>query len=247
MISPTCGSWIGARTCARDPPRMAGDRPASGLLGPAARVGAAVEAPAWGALVDLPRPAGDRLAQTVGVAAGVLHLVGVRRPVDAAVGHPAGRQPGAAAASELAGLPSPPGGVTDDLVEVDVLVELFQLSGPGVRDRLLERVGERARVGSTVGASSVALARGRPSPAFTGSCPLRGTARARWRFGFADDSPVLACRVVEPFELAVGDPQEPGVEVVERSEVGLAEDRAPDRLQRGERLRVDDPVVGARV
>ena len=76
---------------------------------------------------------------------------------------------------------------------------------------------------------------------------MRGTARARWRFGFAHDSPVLACRVVEPLELAVGDPQEPGVEVVERLEVGLAEDRAPDRLQRGERLRVDDPVVGARV
>ena len=225
---------------------MPGDRPAGGLLRAAARVGAAVEAPAWGALVDLPRSTGDRLPQPVGVAAGVLHLVGVGRPVDAAVGHPAGRQPGAASASELAGPPSPPGGVTDDLVEVDVLVELFQLSGPGVRDRLLERVGERARVGSTVGASPVALARGRPSPAFTGSCPA-GTARARWRFGFADDSPVLARRVVEPFELAVGDPQEPGVEVVERLEVGLAEDRAPDRLQRGERLRVDDPVVGARV
>ena len=171
----------------------------------------------------------------------MLHLVGVGRPVDAAVGHPAGWQPGAASASELAGPPSPPGGVTDDLVEVDVLVELFQPSGPGVRDRLLERVGERARVGSTLGASPVALARGRPSPAFT------ATARARWRFGFADDSPILARRVVEPFELAVGDPQEPGVEVVERLEVGLAEDRAPDRLQRGERLRVDDPVVGARV
>ena len=171
MISPTCGSWIGARTCrmTRHGWLVTG-RPAA-CCGPAAGVGAAVEAPAGGALVDLAGAVRDRLAQPVGVAAGVLHLVGVRRPVDAAVGHPAGRQPGAASASELAGLPSPPGGVADDLLEVDVLVELLELAGAGVRDRLLERVGERARAGSTLGASSVALARGRPSPAFTGSCP----------------------------------------------------------------------------
>ena len=55
MISPTCGSWIGAAHLPDDPPRVAGDRPAGGLLRPAARVGAAVEAPARGALVDLPR------------------------------------------------------------------------------------------------------------------------------------------------------------------------------------------------
>ena len=101
MISPTCGSWIGARTCrmTRHGWVVTG-RPAA-CCGAAARVGAAVEAPARGALVDLPRSLGDRLAQPVGVAAGVLHLVGERGPVDAAVGHPAGRQPGPAAASEL--------------------------------------------------------------------------------------------------------------------------------------------------
>ncbi len=42
------------------------------------------------------RPERVRLAQAVGVTAGVLHLVGVRGPVDAAVGQPAGRQPGPA-------------------------------------------------------------------------------------------------------------------------------------------------------
>jgi hypothetical protein len=176
----------------------------------------------------------------------VVHLVGVRRPVDAAVGHAAGRKPGATAASETAGLTSTPGCVADDLVEVDVVVELLELVGARQAGRLLERVGERARTGSSVGANSGPFAF-RPFPAFTGSCPLRGGARARWRFRFAHDSPVLACRLVEPLELAVGDPQQPGVEVVERSEVGLAEDRAPDRLQRGERLRLDDPVVGARL
>ena len=36
-----------------DPPRVGGDRPAGGVLGAAACVGAAVEAPAGGALVDL--------------------------------------------------------------------------------------------------------------------------------------------------------------------------------------------------
>ena len=101
MISPTCGSWIGARDLPDDPPRVGADRPAGGVLGAAACVGATVEAPARGALVDLPRPACDRLAQPVGVAAGVLHLVRERRAVDAAVGHPPGRQPGPAPAAEL--------------------------------------------------------------------------------------------------------------------------------------------------
>ena len=90
-----------------DPPRMGADRPAGGLLGAAACVGAAVEAAARGALVDLPRPPGDRLAQPVGVAAGVLHLIGERRPVDAAVGQPAARQPGRPPAAELRSPRSP--------------------------------------------------------------------------------------------------------------------------------------------
>ena len=54
MISPTCGSWIGAVTWRMIRHGWRGDRSAGGLLGAAARVGAAVEAPAGGALVDLP-------------------------------------------------------------------------------------------------------------------------------------------------------------------------------------------------
>jgi len=73
-----------------DAPRMRRDRPPGGLLRAAARVGAAVEAPARGALVDLTRSPRDRLAQAVGVAAGERHLVGERGPVDPPVGQPPG-------------------------------------------------------------------------------------------------------------------------------------------------------------
>ena len=228
MISPTCGSWIGAATWRVTRHGCVRDRPPGGLLGAAAGVGAAVEAPARGALVDLPRPLRDRLAQPGGVAAGVLHLVGVRRPVDATVGHPAGRQPGPAPAAELAAAPRHAGGVLEHLLEVDVLVELLELAGAGGRDRLLERVGERpapARPPRSLGPSpSPGLGL---SPAFTGSSGVASSAGARWRVGLADDSPVLAGRLVEPLELAVGDPHEPGVQVVERAEVVLAEHRAP--------------------
>ena len=66
-----------------------------------------------------------------------------------------------------------------------------------------------------------------------------------WRIRFADDSPVLAGRLVEPLELAVGDPDEPCGQVVERLQVALAEHRAPHRAERVERDGPDDPVVGA--
>jgi len=75
----------------------------------------------------------------------VLHLVWVRRSVDATVGQPAGRQPGPAPAAKLARTFAAGGGVLEYLPEVDVLVELLDLSGAGGRDRLLERVGERPR------------------------------------------------------------------------------------------------------
>ena len=158
MISPTCGSWIGARDLPGDPPRVRADRPPGGLLGAAACVGAAVEPPARGALVDLPGPLGDRLAQPVGVAAGVLHLVGVRRPVDAAVGQPPGRQPGPPPPAEPAALLAFAGGTLEHLPEVDVLVELLELAGAGGRDRLLERVGERPRSRPVAGVGAVTFA-----------------------------------------------------------------------------------------
>ena len=72
MTSPTCGSSIGAVTwrVIRHGWVVTG-RPVA-RCGAAAGVGAAVEAPAGGALVDLPGAERDRLAQPVGVAAGVL-------------------------------------------------------------------------------------------------------------------------------------------------------------------------------
>ena len=120
------------------------------------------------------------------------------------------------------------GGVVEHLLEVDVLVELLELAGAGARDRLLERVGERPRrrLRRRRRAPSPVAGIGL-SPAFTGSSRLASPAGARWRVGLADDSPVLAGRLVEPLELAVGDPDDPGVQVVERPEVVLAEHRAP--------------------
>ncbi len=67
MISPTCGSWIGAVTWRMIRQGCVRDRSAGGMLGSAARVGAAVEPPAGGALVDLPGADGHRPAQPVGV------------------------------------------------------------------------------------------------------------------------------------------------------------------------------------
>ena len=164
MISPTCGSSIGAATCAGDPPGMRGHRSPGGLLGAAACVRAAVEAPARGALVDLPRTLRDRLAQPRGVAASVLHLVGIRRPVDAAVGQPSARQPGPAAAAELASWLATGGRVVEQRLEVDVLVELLELAGAGGRDRLLERVGERTRGRPRRPRRGRCLRRNRPLP-----------------------------------------------------------------------------------
>ena len=79
-----------------DPPRVGADGPSGLPLRLAAGVGAAVEPPAGGALVDPPGAVRQRLAQPGGVAAGVLDLVGRGGSVDAAVGHPAGRHPGPA-------------------------------------------------------------------------------------------------------------------------------------------------------
>jgi hypothetical protein len=121
---------------------MGCDWSSGGLLGAAACVRAPVEPPAGGSLVDLPRPLRDRVPQPRDVAAGVPHLVGIRRPVDPAIRKPTGRQPGPAPAAELARALATSGGVLEHLPEVDVLVELLELSGPGGRDRLLQRIGK---------------------------------------------------------------------------------------------------------
>jgi hypothetical protein len=157
---------------------MRGHRPPGDLLAAATGVGAPVKAPARGALVDLRRPVGDRPTQPAGVAAGVLQLVGIRRPVDATVGKPPGRQPGPPPPTQPAALLRLAGSILKHLPEVDVLVELFQLAGAGRCDRLLERVGERpsrhlARV-RVVAFAGVGL-----PPAFTGSFGLARPAGAR--------------------------------------------------------------------
>jgi hypothetical protein len=82
-------------------------------------------------------------------------------------------------------------------------------------------------------------------PAFTGSSRVASPAGARWRVGLADDSPVLAGRLVEPLELAVGDPDDPRVQLVERAEVVITEDRPPQLAQPAQVGGVDDPVLGA--
>ena len=248
MISPTCGSSIGARDLPGDPPRVCAHRSAGCLLCAAACVRAAVEAPARGSLVDLPRPPRDRLAQPVGVAAGVLHLVGERGPVDAAVGHPAARQPGPAPAAELRRLLATAGGVAQDLVEVDVLVELLDLRRASARDRLLDRVGERPsarpNVGAALAPAGVAIAGGSASPSTFAGCPV-AIAGVRWRVGRSDDLAVLAGCLVEAVELSVGDPHDPGVQLVERAEVVITEHRPPQLTEAEQIGRVDDPVVGA--
>src|SRR5450755_2504794 len=78
---------------------------------------------------------------------GVLDLVGCGRPVDAPVGHPAGRQPGrrSARAASGRGAAVAAGGLFEDLLQVEVLVELLELPFGRLRERLPESVGERAR------------------------------------------------------------------------------------------------------
>ena len=126
---------------AGDLPRVGADRPAGRALCLSARVGAPVEAPAGRALVDPARALRDRLAQAGGVAARLLDLVGERRAVDAAVGHPPARPSGPGAATARRSVAVAGGGQQG--LEVEVLVELLELPGAGVLERVLERVGQR--------------------------------------------------------------------------------------------------------
>ena len=219
MISATCGAWIGARSLAGDLPRVRAGRSSGGALCLAAGVGAAVEASAGGALVDPARAVDERLAQPGGVAAGLQDLVGRGWAVDAAIGHPPARRARARpAAAGRAGVR--PGDRVEQLLEIGLLVELLELGGARLA---------RARRAS---ASS-----GSPSGLAVGGCGV----------GFADDLAVLACRRGERGDVAVGDPDHARVEVVERAQVGLAEDLRPGLGQAGEGAGVDDRVVRARL
>ena len=162
-------------------------------------------------------PCDERLAQPGGVAAGLQDLVGRGRAVDAAIGQPPARRARARpAAAGRAGIG--PGDRVEQLLEVGLLVELLELGGARLaRARRRARRPARRRV--------VAV----------GGCGV----------GFADDLAVLARRRAERVDVAVGDPDHARVEVVERAQVGLAEDLRPDLGQAGEGAGVDDPVVRA--
>ena len=131
------------------------------------------------------------------------------------------------------------------LPEVDVLVELLDLSGAGGRDGLLKRVGERPRGCSAAGLVAVVLAGTAVARRVRASSGFAGAAASRGRVGWSDDLPVGASGFVEAVELPVGDPDDPGVQVVERREVFLAEHRTPHRPERVEHGRLDDPIVRA--
>ena len=124
---------------AGDRPRVAGDWTSGGALEAPARVGAAVKAPARGALVDAPQANLARLQQALGEPVGLVDLVGKRRTIDAPVGDPPG---GCAAAGALArsGDLSAGGCLLERGRKVDVLVELLELVGARLLAGLLQRV-----------------------------------------------------------------------------------------------------------
>ena len=98
----------------------------------------------------------------------------------------------------------------------------------------LERVAQRRRARLLTAPSGPGIAIGWLSGTF-----------GWWWVGRADDRAVLARCAVKRFELAVGDPDEPGEELVQPVEIPVAEDLPPDVAQAVEDGRVDDAVVGA--
>ena len=70
-------------------------------------------------------------------------------------------------------------------------------------------------------------------------------AASAWPLGLTDDLPVPLGGGVEPLEVAVGDPDDARVELVERGEVVVAEHALPDGAHRFEDAWVEDAVVGA--
>ena len=130
-----------------DPPRVGADGPSGLSLRFAAGVGAAVEPPAGGALVDPLGALRHCLPQPGGVAAGLLDLVWCRWSVDASVGHPAGRHPGPASRAPRGALLAAGCRVREHLLQVDVRVELLELAAARLVQCLLERLAQRARCG----------------------------------------------------------------------------------------------------
>ncbi len=179
-----------------------------------------------------------------------------RRPVDASIWHPAGRRARAAARARLGRLASPRG-LFERGRQVGLFVELLQLICARPLARALERVPERADVGAPVGVAlrwSCAFGAARVARIAAGAGSAGGrpvavaaAAAARARVGRADDVAIALRPPRQRPVLAVGDPDELRVEVVERLGVVGAEDLVPDRVQRAEGGGLDGAVVGARV
>ena len=133
------------------------------------------------------------------------------------------------------------------LPEIDV--ELLELSVARGGDRLLERVGERARRAATGSLASV----GHVGPASTtlvmgGPGRVAGSASGRRRLlGLADDPPIGAGGGVEPVKVAVRAPDDARVQIVERRKVLSPEHPVPHSVHRFEDGWVEDAVVGARL
>ena len=217
-------------------PRVGGGRPSGLPLGFSAGVGTAVEAPAGGALVDLPGAVCQRLAQAGRVTAGVLALVGRGGSVDAAVGHPAGRHPGPASRATRGASRWVNCRVCEHLLQVEVGVELLELSLAHVLERLLDRVAQGAGCGLLAARAG----------AMTATCRFVGVFGWGW-VGRSDDRAVLLRGSVKRFELAVRDPDELREQLIQPVEIPVAEHLPPPIAQAAQDGRVDDAVVGARL
>ena len=121
-------------------------------------------------------------------------------------------------------------------MQVEVGVELLELSLARVLERLLERVAQGAR-GGLIAARAGAM---------TAACRFVGVFGRGW-VGRSDDRAVLACGAVKRFELAVRDPDELREQLIQRVEIPVAEDLPPHIAKPVQDGRVDDAVVGARL
>jgi hypothetical protein len=176
----------------------------------------------------------------------LLDLVGEGRAVDTAVGHPPARQTGSVTAAAW----RPRARVerlAEQPAEVEILVELLELVSARPFERVLEHVGQRAEVRRRrLGVACLRVA-GSGGLLSRAGRAVAVTFTGGRRVGRADDLAIGARGVVERVELAVGDPHEPGVEVIERPQVGSAQCLTPHSRDRSEHARLDDPVVRARL
>ena len=142
------------------------------------------------------------------------------------------------------------GGLFEDLLQVEVLVELLELPLGRLLERLPERLAERARRRSSASpallSSAAPLPRGAVAVAVVLAgpfdCPSAGGGSAG-----SDDRAVVAGGAVERVQIAVVDPDDSGEQLVERGEVRFAEHLLPHGPDGVEDGRCEDAVVGARL